>query len=113
MRGRENVAVLSRRAGYHSYLHTQSYFQHHLMPYQPVKPLETPVKLTFPDGTELISSVDPVTNLHSVHCGLCGKLIKLGLQGAGNSIFKQRGRKHSGKYILPCFLCDELVALKK
>jgi hypothetical protein len=48
------------------------------MPYQPVKPLETPVRLTFPDRIELISSVDPVTNLHSVHCGLCGKLIKLG-----------------------------------
>jgi len=75
--------------------------------------IETPVKLTFPDGIELICSVDLVTNLHSVHCGLCGKLIKLGLQGAGNSIFKQRGRKHSGKYILPCFLCNELVALKK
>jgi hypothetical protein len=31
-----------------------------------VKPLTTPIRLTFPDGIELISSIDPVTNLHSV-----------------------------------------------
>jgi hypothetical protein len=33
------------------------------MPTQPVQPLRTSVKLTFPDGTELTSSFDPVTNI--------------------------------------------------
>jgi hypothetical protein len=33
------------------------------MPYQPIQPLKTPVKLSFPDGTELTSLFDPATNL--------------------------------------------------
>jgi hypothetical protein len=60
------------------------------MPSQPVKPLRTPVKLTLPDGTELTSSLDPVTNIHSVDCDICGKVILLGLRGAGNSIYQHR-----------------------
>jgi hypothetical protein len=61
------------------------------MPTQPVQPLSTPVKLTFPDGTELLSSIDPETNQHSVYCDLCGKLNQLGPRGAGNSIYQHRG----------------------
>jgi hypothetical protein len=62
-------------------------FLHHFMPSQLVKPLKTPIRLTFPDGIELISSIDPVTNLHSLQCDLCGKVNQFGLRGAGNSIY--------------------------
>jgi hypothetical protein len=48
------------------------------MPSQSVKPLRTPIRLAFPDGNELISVIDPVTNLHSVQCDLCGKINQLG-----------------------------------
>lgn len=60
------------------------------MPSQLMKPLTTPIRLTFPDGIELISSIDPVTNIHSVQCDLCGKVNQLGLRGAGNSIYQHR-----------------------
>jgi hypothetical protein len=60
------------------------------MPSQPVKPHQTPIKLVLPDGTELTSSFDPVKNLHSVQCDLCGKLNQLGPRGAGNSIYQHR-----------------------
>jgi hypothetical protein len=60
------------------------------MPSQPVNPLGTPVKLSFPDGTKLTSLFDPVTNQHSVQCDLCGKLNQLGPRGAGNSIYQHR-----------------------
>ena len=61
------------------------------MPYQPIKPLKTPVKLSFPDGTELTSLFDPATNQHTVLCDLCGKLNQLGPQEGGNSIYQHRG----------------------
>jgi hypothetical protein len=48
-------------------------FPHNPMPYQSVEPLRTPIRLAFPDGNELISLIDPVTNLHSVQCDLYGK----------------------------------------
>jgi len=60
------------------------------MPTQPVIPLTTPIRLTFPDGNVLISSIDPATNLHSVQCDLCGKVNQLGIRGAGNSIYQHR-----------------------
>jgi hypothetical protein len=60
------------------------------MPSQSVKPLRTPIRLTLPDGNELISSIDPVTNMHSVQCDLCGKVNQLGPQGANSSIFQHR-----------------------
>ena len=61
------------------------------MPSQPIEPFKTPVKLSFPDGTELTSLFDPATNLDSVHCDLCGALNQLRPQGAGNSIYQHRG----------------------
>ena len=70
--------------------YTKPFPRHNTMPTQPVQPLRMPVKLTFPDGTELTSSFDPVTNMHSVYCDLCGKFNQLGPRGAGNSIFQHR-----------------------
>jgi hypothetical protein len=49
-------------------------FLHHSMPHQLVNPLTTPIRLTFPDGIELISSIESATNLHLVQCDLCGKV---------------------------------------
>ena len=68
------------------------------MPSQLVEPLTTPIRLTFPDGTELISSIDPDTNLHSVQCDLCGKVNQLGLlKDMRNHV---GGHKQSGSTML-------------
>jgi hypothetical protein len=82
--------------------------RHLSMPSQAVKPLETPVKLNFPDKTELTSVIDPVTLLHSVQCDLCGKLNQLGPRGAGNSIYQHRGSEGCRK----CAIKQEKQAAK-
>ena len=70
------------------------------MPSQPVKPLGTPVTLSFPDGTQLTSLIDPVTNQHSVYCDLCGKLNQLGPRGSGNSIYQHRNSEGCKNQVL-------------
>jgi hypothetical protein len=66
-----------------SHLTYTLWFPHNPMPSQSVKPLRTPIRLAFPDGNELISLIDPVTNLD-----LCGKVNQLGPGGANNSIYQ-------------------------
>ena len=84
------------------------------MPSQPVKPLGIPVKLGFPDGTQLTSLFDPVTNQHSVHCDLCGKLNQLGLRGAGNSIYQHRNSEGCRFHALKvCWKWSRLKKFKK
>ena len=50
------------------------------MPIKVVVPITTPVKITFPDKTELWTIVDPDTGQHSVQCDLCGKNLKAGYE---------------------------------
>jgi hypothetical protein len=63
------------------------------MPSKPVEPITIPVRITFPDNTELWTTIDPTTQHHSVCCDLCNKIVKAGLRGSGNPITAHRGTR--------------------
>jgi len=63
------------------------------MPSKSVEPITTPVRITFPDNTELWTTIDPISGHHSVCCDLCNKCVKAGLRGSGNPITAHRGTK--------------------
>jgi len=69
------------------------------MPRKAVVPITTPVKITFPDKTELWTVIDPDTGQHSVQCDLCSKNLKAGLQGSGNTITMHRNGKDCEKQV--------------
>lgn len=55
----------------------------------PKDPVTHPVIISVDNSAiKLTTTIDPETAQHTVNCDLCGQALKLGIQGAGNSLFQ-------------------------